>query len=59
MGKTIITAKVLGMAPLPVPVLWREISTIPNGENLGQMKKFVLLEKQFRNSAHINSACSV
>jgi len=38
MGKTIITAKVLGMAHLPVAVLWREISTIPNGQNLGQMK---------------------
>jgi len=59
MGKTIITAKVLGMAHLPVAVLWREISTIPNGQNLGQMKKFVLVEKQFRNSARINSVCSV
>jgi len=38
---------VLGVAHLPVAALWKEISTIPIGQNLRQMKKSVMVWKQF------------
>ena len=43
---------------MPVAALWKEISTIPIGQNSGQMKMSVLVRKQFGNSARTNSACS-
>ena len=49
----------MGVAHLPVAALWKEISTIPIGQNSGQMKNSVLVGKQFGNSARTNSAYSI
>ena len=49
MGKvrTLLQSKwVVGVAHLPVAALWKEIPTIPIGQNSGQMKKSVLVETE-------------
>jgi len=44
---------------LPVAALWKEISTIPIGQNSGQMKKSIFVRKQFGCSARTNSTGSI